>query len=92
VVVNEAMASGLALITSDRVGAAADLLLQGRNGTAFPAGDADALADALVALYADAETCRRFGAASREIIASWDHEQSVEGFAAAVAKAAGDRS
>ena len=39
VVVNEAAASGLPLVLSDRVGAAADLLRDGENGMLVPYGD-----------------------------------------------------
>ncbi len=37
-VLNEAMASGLPVITSDRVGAAYDLVVEGRTGFFYPAG------------------------------------------------------
>ena len=47
VVVNEAAASGLPLILSDRVGAARDLLRDGENGFLVPSGDATAAAAAL---------------------------------------------
>ena len=47
VVVNEAAASGLPLLLSDRVGAAHDLLEDGRNGVLVPAGDAAAAGAAL---------------------------------------------
>ena len=52
-VVNEAAASGLPLVLSDRVGAASDLLEDGRNGVLVPVGDLDAAADALRALAVD---------------------------------------
>ena len=45
--VNEAMASGRAVIVSDRVGCAPDLV-DDRTGRVVPADDADALASALV--------------------------------------------
>ena len=54
VVVNEAAASGLPLVLSDRVGAAYDLLRDGENGFLVPAGDVDATAEALKRLAADA--------------------------------------
>lgn len=47
VVVNEARAAGLALVCSDVVGAAADLLRDGVDGRMFPAGDLGRLVDAL---------------------------------------------
>jgi glycosyltransferase involved in cell wall biosynthesis len=69
-VVNEAAAAGLALITSDIVGASDDLLRPGVNGFTFPAGDADALATALLKATAPGEI-DAFKAGSREVIAEW---------------------
>lgn len=46
-VVNEAMASGLPALVSDRVGCREDLVEEGATGWSFPAGDEDALAAAL---------------------------------------------
>jgi glycosyltransferase involved in cell wall biosynthesis len=46
-VVNEAMACGLPVITSDAVGAARDLIEEGETGYVFPAGDVGALAEAM---------------------------------------------
>ncbi len=88
VVVNEAMTSGLPLILSDRVGAGADLLVEGRNGRSFPAGDAAALALAIAELSADPIARRRMGRESERIVADWGYEPSVEGFERAVRTAA----
>ena len=77
VVVNEAMASGLPLILSDRVGAAADLLDPGRNGELVRAGDVDDLAAAVRRLAADPDRRARFGADSRARIAAWGYEESI---------------
>jgi glycosyltransferase involved in cell wall biosynthesis len=49
-VVNEAFARGLPAVTSDRCGAARDLLADGTGGMVVPAGDADALADTVLHL------------------------------------------
>lgn len=46
-VVNEAMASGLPAVVSDRVGAGIDLVRDRENGRVFPSEDTDALAQAL---------------------------------------------
>lgn len=46
-IVNEAMACGTPAIVSDHVGCAADLILEGRTGWTFPAGDRAALARVL---------------------------------------------
>jgi glycosyltransferase involved in cell wall biosynthesis len=78
VVVNEAAASGLPLVLSDRVGAAHDLLEDGRNGMLVPAGDAAAAGDALRALAADPDRRRAMGAASRQLVRGWGYEPSIE--------------
>jgi glycosyltransferase involved in cell wall biosynthesis len=46
-VVNEAMATGLPCVVSDRVGCAPDLVVAGQTGEVFPMGDLAALAAAL---------------------------------------------
>jgi glycosyltransferase involved in cell wall biosynthesis len=89
VVVNEAAASGLPLVLSDRVGAAPDLLRDGENGFLVPANDADAAAKAFRELAADPEKRRRFGERSRELVRAWGYEPSVENFVAAVREARG---
>jgi glycosyltransferase involved in cell wall biosynthesis len=83
VVVNEAAASGLPLVLSDRVGAAYDLLRDGENGFLVPANDPVAAADALRRLAGDAGLRRRMGAQSRELVRAWDYDASVEAFLAA---------
>ncbi|WP_375001003.1 glycosyltransferase family 4 protein [Aeromicrobium sp. CTD01-1L150] len=50
VVVHEAAVAGLPVICSDGVGAVPHLLQDGFNGWAFPAGDVDALVEAMVRL------------------------------------------
>jgi glycosyltransferase involved in cell wall biosynthesis len=88
VVVNEAAASGLPLVLSDRVGAAYDLLRDGENGFLVPAGDVAAAATALGRLAADASLRHSAGARSRELVREWGYERSVENFVAAVREAA----
>jgi glycosyltransferase involved in cell wall biosynthesis len=88
VVVNEAAASGLPLVLSDRVGAAYDLLRDGENGFLVAAGDVDATGEAFKRLAADAGLRTRAGERSRELVRGWGYEPSVEGFVAAVRDAA----
>jgi glycosyltransferase involved in cell wall biosynthesis len=88
VVVNEAAASALPLVLSDRVGAGRDLLRGGENGFVVPAGDVAAAAVALRRLADDEELRRRMGARSRELVRVWGYEPSVESFVAAVRGAA----
>jgi glycosyltransferase involved in cell wall biosynthesis len=91
VVVNEAAASGLPLVLSDRVGAAYDLLRDGENGFLVPADDVEAAAEALRRLAADPELRRRMGARSSELVAAWGYEPSVESFVEAVREASAAR-
>lgn len=65
IVVLEAMAAGLPVITSNQTGAK-DLVEEGANGFVVPAGDADALADKIETLYEDGELRRRMGQRSSE--------------------------
>jgi glycosyltransferase involved in cell wall biosynthesis len=88
VVVNEAAASALPLVLSDRVGASRDLLHDGENGFVVPSGDVGAAAAALGRLANDPDLRRRMGARSRELVRAWGYEPSVESFVSAVREAA----
>lgn len=90
VAVNEAAAAGLPLVLSDRVGAAADLLVDGENGVLVPAGDVTAAAEALRRLR-DPDLRRRYGARSREVVAGWGYEPSVDAFVDACREAIASR-
>jgi glycosyltransferase involved in cell wall biosynthesis len=72
--VAEALACGLPVVASDRVGAAYDLLLAGRNGWRYPAGDAAQLGRRI--LEALALDRAAVAAASREVLARWDYAAS----------------
>jgi glycosyltransferase involved in cell wall biosynthesis len=89
VVVNEAAACGLPLVLSDRVGAAHDLLEDGRNGALVPADDVGAAAEAIRALAADADRRSAMGTASREIVSGWGYEPSIENLVRVVRRVAG---
>ena len=87
VVVNEAAASGLPLVLSDRVGAAYDLLREGENGYLVAAGDVPASAAALRKLAASPALRESAGRRSRELVTGWGYEPSVKSFVAAVREA-----
>jgi glycosyltransferase involved in cell wall biosynthesis len=70
VVINEAAAAGLAIVASDVVGAAAELVRDGVNGRVFPAGDAAALAGRLFDVT-DSANVDRMKAASEGVLADW---------------------
>jgi glycosyltransferase involved in cell wall biosynthesis len=79
--VNEAMACGTAVVVSDQVGAARDLVDDGC-GAVFPAGDAPALAQALGRVLAHSG---EMGRAAAMRIAAWDFEADLAGLREAVA-------
>ena len=89
VVVNEAASCGLPLVLSDRVGAAFDLLEDGKNGFIVPADDVSAAAGALRALAAGPARRASMGVASREIVAGWGYEPSIERLMEVVHRVAG---
>jgi len=85
-VINEAMNRGLAVIASDEVGAVAGgLVRDGRNGLVVPAGDAHALARAMMRLAADPQLRARLGAAGAEDVRAYTHEAWAVGFSQALA-------
>jgi len=69
-VVNEAAAAGLAIVSSDIVGAAADLVRDGDNGRIFPADDLGALTEALRDVT-DEQHIDRMKADSRSLLNEW---------------------
>jgi glycosyltransferase involved in cell wall biosynthesis len=87
VAVNEAAAFGLPLLLSDRVGAASDLLVDGRNGFVVPAENVPEAAAALGRLASGAALRRELGARSRALVSDWSYESSVDNFVAAVREA-----
>jgi glycosyltransferase involved in cell wall biosynthesis len=70
-VVNEAMAAGLPVIATDRVGCVDDLVQNGITGTVVPAESRDHLRQAMKALVVDAALRRRMGSAGVAAISSW---------------------
>lgn len=71
VVVCEAAAAGMAIIASQVVGAAGELCRDGVNGRAFPPGDVDALADALLEVSSDEDRLREFRLSSLKVLDDW---------------------
>jgi glycosyltransferase involved in cell wall biosynthesis len=77
VVVQEAMAAGLAVIVSDRVGAGADLIDNGRSGLVFPADDVRCLTQCLVRLCQQHELRARLGLCGQRHVAATDASSAV---------------
>lgn len=79
-VVNEAMACKKAILVSDKVGCAIDLVKPGYNGAIFKAGDVAALTNALISL-SNNELLAEMGKHSREIIEGWSIDVQVKNIA-----------
>ena len=77
-VLNEAMCAALPLIVSSEIGAVSDLVVDGRNGLLFKAGDVNELAEQLSVLLRS--TARKeMGRESLRIINKWDYDACVRG-------------
>lgn len=73
--VNEAMACGRAVVVSDKVGCAPDLVDE-KNGAVVPAGEPSALRQTLENLLRDKERLREMGRRSVERISKWSVERA----------------
>lgn len=83
-VVNEAMACGLPVIVSNRVGCAQDLVQEGVNGFTFDPYDVEQLAGLMQKVSSSDFPLSAFGDASRTIIADWGPERFAAGLKQAV--------
>jgi glycosyltransferase involved in cell wall biosynthesis len=83
-VLNEAMASGLPLVTTSAPGAVDDLVIHGRNGLVVEPFDVVGLATAMSTLTADAALRLSMGAESSSIIAGFEPETWAAGMREAV--------
>ena len=79
-VVNEAMACATAVITSDQVGCAGDLVTDDC-GVVFPNGDVDGLAAALSRCLNNSDA---MGRAARRAIRKWSYEEDLRGLRQAI--------
>jgi glycosyltransferase involved in cell wall biosynthesis len=86
-VVNEAMATGLPVLVSERCGCAADLVRPGHNGFTFHPDKVDELADLMLELSSDRCDRAAMGVRSRMIIDDWNPAAFAAG-AVAAARAA----
>lgn len=87
-VINEAMNAGTAVIVSDQVGAAADLVEDGVNGYVVPVGDIELLASRLRCVTGDPALAKAMGTRSLARISRWDFEADVTGLTQALAACA----
>jgi glycosyltransferase involved in cell wall biosynthesis len=84
-IVNEAMNASRAVIVSDEVGCQRDLIRDGVEGAVFPAGDVEALTNALRRILATPETAALMGRRALERIQSWNFDEDVRGLRLALA-------
>jgi glycosyltransferase involved in cell wall biosynthesis len=86
IVLNEAMNQGCPVIATTAVGAAVGGLVQeGKNGQVVPEKNPEALATAITQMLSDQGHSQEMRACTKEIIKSWDHNRSFEGFHQAIA-------
>ena len=78
-VVNEVMCAGRAVIASDRVGSAPDLVKPGENGAIFRVDEVDDLARAMRDVVGDPVRLAAMGRRSREIIDRWSFAEDIAG-------------
>ena len=83
-VINEAMNGGCAVIASDQVGSAYDLISHGKNGFIFKAGDIQELASALKEALFDPGRCQEMGKTSLDLISEWGFDRNITGLRSAV--------
>ena len=83
--VNEAMAMGLAIIVSNHVGCAANLVNPDVNGLIFEAGNVEELAKSLQFAFSDRDRLKQWGEASQIIIANYSYQQAIVGIKQALA-------
>jgi glycosyltransferase involved in cell wall biosynthesis len=89
-VVNEAMASGLPVLVSNRCGCAQDLVKDGINGFTFDPCNVEQLAELMFQISAfQPFRLSAFGDASRELISQWGPERFASGLKSAVESAMG---
>jgi glycosyltransferase involved in cell wall biosynthesis len=75
--VNEAMASGCAIMMSDKAGGAVDLIQEGRNGIIFRSGDILKCKDFINQILANRIALREMKEASRLLISKFSFENIV---------------
>lgn len=74
-VVNEAMAAGLPVIASDRVGCVDDLVIDSETGMVIKSGDTEALTAAMCAIAVNESYRRQLGNNAQGVIRQWDLQE-----------------
>lgn len=79
-VINEAMAAGLPVISSDQCGASLDLVKNSYNGYSVEAGNVDDLIEKIKLIFKDDQKRVQLGEHSKEIIKNWTFKESRKSF------------
>jgi glycosyltransferase involved in cell wall biosynthesis len=91
-VVNEALAHGIPVVATDRVGAVDDLISDGVNGVVVESGSASALTAGMARLATwTPEALARSQDYSREVLAGWTIDEAARGIVRAARLAADAR-
>jgi glycosyltransferase involved in cell wall biosynthesis len=83
-VINEAMASGLPVLVSNRCGCATDLVQERENGWTFDPFNVEQMADLMLRISSDEDGRLKMGVRSRDIIAIWGLDRFASGLTGAV--------
>ena len=87
---NEAMASGLPVIVSDRVGCGPDLVRPGETGDVVPFGDIEALGEAMIRMAKENFRSRTMGINARQLVCrEYNVERAVDGLLKGIAHVLG---
>jgi glycosyltransferase involved in cell wall biosynthesis len=89
-VVAEAIACGLPVVVTEKVGGSDDLVREGINGHVVAAGDPAQLAAAMVRILADPPLRGRMGDAAQRVAQEFSYDRAAEGYRAAIAAVLGD--
>lgn len=85
-IINEAMCSGLPIVTTREVGASADLVRPGETGFVYEAGDIDTLEQCLTRLVRSPELRVRLGANGRTFMNGWSYAECITGIREALGR------
>jgi glycosyltransferase involved in cell wall biosynthesis len=83
-VVNEAMASGLPVVATQKVGAAHDLIIDGENGYVVRDNDVGALASAIDRACGSRQHLQSLGERAQQVVQSWNFDATLAGFHKAI--------
>ncbi|MCL4460030.1 MAG: glycosyltransferase family 4 protein [Chloroflexi bacterium] len=90
-VINEALACGLPVITTNKVGASVDLVKEGKNGYIVEAGNVVQLYQSMKRVITDTALAKAMGVVSRQLSEKFTIDSTVDGLISAIRYAANTR-